>query len=164
LAKIVPFKFLEESLHVVAEVPSIAKELAALAAPKTEAEWSNFKQKAGTIAAKLDKLGVRVSGEDIKVDAFPKPIKNNIETLGYGENSLAELAELVKKAKEARWDSRDTDLSGLYDDKSLSKQERFFVADAYALIEGIIDVSARRAAKVVKLTKATTNAIKHFYK
>src|SRR6202043_1390473 len=131
----------------------------------TEEEEAAFIKRLDAITAPLAKFGVHVSGTEVKVDAFPTPVKGKIDTMGYGEGSLVDLVELAGKVKSVvgelksiTWKKQNAQY------KAMSKEEKRVATHAYDALVDVTDTAAVRMGKVMKLAKTTASAIKHLYK
>ncbi len=165
LAKVLPFKTLMGYLHGASDVARIYKELAGLELPKTEEECKHFAERVHAAVKPLEFIGLHVEDGHITVRPFPKAVKNNIETLGYHEGSLAEIGEVAEKLKNDRFDVSSDDFEEMHKRwMALPKEERKIAGQAYDLAFDVAETALHRLGKVLKLVKSNVGMLKKFYK
>ena len=164
-ASVVPYEFLSNHLRALAEVPHICQHLEQLILPKSQDDYHEFMQRVTTIARPLYPLGVRVDAQgDIVAEAFPKPEMHNIESLGYHENALSEIAELSARVKSAGVAMQNITLASLTRQyEAIPAEHRRYATEGYNLITDIMHSSVVRMGRTLRLAENTTDSIRQFY-
>ena len=164
-ASVVPYEFLSNHLRALAEVPHICQHLEQLILPKSQDDYHEFMQRVTTIARPLYPLGVRVDAQGaIVAEAFPKPEMHNIESLGYHENALSEIAELSARVKSAGVAMQNITLASLTRQyEAIPAEHRRYATEGYNLITDIMHSSVVRMGRTLRLAENTTDSIRQFY-
>ena len=164
-AEVIPFKMLTDLLRATDVFPRVANELTSLTLPKTEEEYIAFVLKVDSISSPLTALGIHITNSDIRTISFPIAVKENIESLGYRENSLGVIGSLIEHAKVSSSAVKSINFNSMDQQfRDATKAERDYVHKGYGLIEDVITTGAVRVVKILRLAKRTINDIKRYYK
>jgi hypothetical protein len=170
VAEVVPFNELMKYLRAGDVVVRVSKELEHVILPKNKEEFEASNKKLNNTCAVLAQFGVHVSTDAILTSELPTAQKANIESLGYHENSLSQIATAVERIKQTMLQIKDFSTTSAFFAEMFDKQwsddktEQDYQSNIALTITYVIDAATTRLVKIVSMANKTVKAIAPYYK